>query len=348
MKLTMYLSAEKFFCRHLALKMVSCIVIYFSIQSGAMAQRHATGAIINAASIAKTPKKVALSFRSFRGLPQSFSLEQYCPTPGDQGNHGTCVAFANGYGVGTILYAKTHDLTDKPLIDKYAFSATYLYEQIKNEGDADCQNGSDPITALSTMADGGDALLSIVPYNCGYTITDDVKQQASKYKIQDYSILFAQAGMLTTDVFVISAEESINATKKALLEGSPVSCAFYLPETFFHITTDVWNTNPAIDTPSDWKHSGHAMAVVGYDDNKYGGAFRVLNSWGTDWADHGYVWMRYKDYTQWCAVALQAFADPSTPTPEEKKKNEPAPEPNLIQSQYPKINLPLAVMLNSN
>ena len=309
------------------LKIIFTAVTCFSLYNIVDAQRRPTGAIINPVTVAQTPKKVQLSFRSFRGFPQSFSIEQYCPTPGDQGNHGTCVAFANGYGVATILYAKTHELTDKSLIDKYAFSATYLYEQIKNPGDTDCQNGSDPITALGTMADGGDAFLSAVPYSCGYTITDDVKQQASQYKIQDYSILFAKPGMLTTDIFVVSEEESISSTKKALLEGTPVSCAFFLPETFFHITSDVWNTNPAIDTPSDWKHSGHAMTIVGYDDNKYGGAFRVLNSWGTEWADKGFVWMRYKDYVQWCAYALQAFADPATPQPEEKNNDEPKPEP---------------------
>ena len=65
--------------------------------------KRTTGANFNAATIAKTPLKVALSFRSFRGMPSRYSLEQYCPTPGDQGNHGTCVAFANGYGIATIL-----------------------------------------------------------------------------------------------------------------------------------------------------------------------------------------------------------------------------------------------------
>lgn len=306
--------------------LVLCCLIA-CIQTEIAAQRRPTGAVINPATIAATPRKLPLSFRSFRGLPESFSLEKYCPTPGDQGDFGTCVAFANGYGVASILYAKTHDITDKTLIDKYAFSATYLYELIKDPTDVNCQNGSDPITALLTMSQGGDALLSTVPYNCGYSITDDAKQEAERYKIQDYSIIFAQPGMLTTDAFVQTAEDAIQNTKKALLEGSPVSCAFFLPETFFRINSDVWYTDPAIDTPSDWKHSGHAMTVVGYDDNKAGGAFRVLNSWGTNWADHGYVWMRYSDFTQWCAVALQPFADPFTPVPPEKHHDDPVPDP---------------------
>ncbi len=311
------------------------LVVVF-ISTTVNGQRRSTGANINPATIMKTPKKLPLSFRSFRGMPSSYSLEKYCPTPGDQGNHGTCVAFANAYGVGTILYAKTHDITDKSVIDKYAFSATYLYEQIKNVGDNDCQNGSDPITALRTMNENGDAFQSAVPYSCNYTITDDIKQTAALYKIDDYSILFAQPGMLTTDLFVLSEEEAISSTKKALLEGSPVSCAFFLPETFFRITTEVWTTDPALDTPSDWQHSGHAMTVVGYDDDKFGGAFRVLNSWGTDWADGGFVWMRYKDFTQWCAVALQPFADPFTPVPEEKRNEEPAPDPSPEPAPDPK------------
>lgn len=288
--------------------------------------RHATGANFNPSTIAQTPQKVQLSFRSFRGLPSSYSLEEYCPTPADQGNHGTCVAFANGYGVATIAYAKTHNITDKNLINKYAFSATYLYDQIKEQNDNDCQNGSDPIKAILTMMTGGDALLSTVPYSCDADPSDAAKAEALNYKIKDASILFAAAGMMKDDKYVLSKEEMIATTKKALLEGTPVSTGWHLPESFFHITTDTWYTTDN-DINSDWKHAGHAMAVVGYDDNKAGGAFRVLNSWGTGWADGGFIWVRYDDYAKWCALALQVFADPYTPEPAEQKKEEPTPAP---------------------
>lgn len=36
---------------------------------------------------------------------------------------------------------------------------------------------------------------------------------------------------------------------------------------------------------------GHAMLIVGYDDNLK--AFRVRNSWGATWADNGYGWLPY-------------------------------------------------------
>ena len=38
---------------------------------------------------------------------------------------------------------------------------------------------------------------------------------------------------------------------------------------------------------------GHAMCVIGYDDRKDGGAFEIMNSWGTDWGQNGYFMMPY-------------------------------------------------------
>ena len=73
----------------------------------------------------------------------------------------------------------------------------------------------------------------------------------------------------------------IAVTKNALLKGSTVSTGWHLPRSFFDVKTEVWNVT-SDDRLSDWKHNGHAMAVIGgCDDNKYSGSFRVLNSWGT-------------------------------------------------------------------
>lgn len=110
----------------------------------------ATGDVIDLALNARTPYKIKISQRSFDNLPASYSLEKYCPTPGDQGQYGTCTAWANGYGVATILYAKTHGITDKALINKYAFSPTFLFEQIKSTSD-NCQTGTSIYLALLAL-----------------------------------------------------------------------------------------------------------------------------------------------------------------------------------------------------
>jgi len=282
--------------------------------------RRGMGANFDMATIAKTPRKVQLSFQSFRGMPEQASLEQYCPTPGDQGEHGTCVAFANGYGIATLLYAKTHDIKDQAVIDKYVFSPSYLYDLIKDSTDFECQYGSDPIMAVLTLMNMGTPFIRTVPYSCDVNFSTEAVSEALKYTIKDASVLFAPGEYEKTP------QEMIDMTKKSILEGSPVSGGFHLPESFFKIKTDVWTSDPN-EVDKDWKHNGHAMAVVGFDDNKYGGAFRILNSWGTAWADKGYVWMRYDDYSRYCILGLQVFGNPFTPDPEENTKPVPQPEP---------------------
>lgn len=44
-----------------------------------------------------------------------------------------------------------------------------------------------------------------------------------------------------------------------------------------------------------YRISGHAMCIIGYDDSKFGGAFEVMNSWGDNWGDDGYFWVKYSD-----------------------------------------------------
>jgi hypothetical protein len=285
------------------------------------------GEVIDLELISKTPQKVRVSERSFRGLPTSYSLEKYTPTPGDQGDYGTCTAWANGYGVATILYAITHDLTDKTLINKYAFSPTFLYEQIKDSKDYKCQFGSSIINALIMLMDKGDATLRTIPYKCGSTISEVALNEAINYKIADASFLFAAKGYSKDDAYLKTKDESIELAKKALTEGSPISVSFTLPQSFLNIKSAVWNPDAretSVDTA--WKHNKHAMCVIGYDDNKAGGAFQVLNSWGADWADHGTIWIKYDDFVSWCNYAIQTFASPYTKVPDERKE-EPKPAP---------------------
>ena len=317
----------KFFC--------GTTLLFISTITIAQDEPHAMGATFDLDLIASTPQKMMMSQRSFASLPKNFSLEKYCPTPGNQGKYGTCTAWANAYGVATILYAQTHNITDKTLINKYAFSPTFLYEQIKRPEDISCQNGTDPIKALVTLVKMGDATLRTAPYVCGAPITETAKTEASNYKIADAAILFAAKGMMKDDKYLKSEEQMIELTKKALTEGSPVSIGFLLPKSFFYIKTAIWSPDPK-EAFENWQHNRHAMCVVGYDDNIAGGAFRVMNSWGTAWGDGGMVWIKYADYARWCLLALQPFADPYTKVPEEKKEEpKPIPTPNPTPKPTP-------------
>ena len=51
--------------------------------------------------------------------------------------------------------------------------------------------------------------------------------------------------------------------------------------------------------------AGHAVVVVGFDDDRFGGAFRVLNSWGPGWGDQGFFWLPYDTFRE---ARFDAFA----------------------------------------
>jgi hypothetical protein len=54
-----------------------------------------------------------------------------------------------------------------------------------------------------------------------------------------------------------------------------------------------WNSTTPWNLPagSNGGDLGHVMVIVGYDDATQ--MFRVKNSWGSNWADGGYVWLSY-------------------------------------------------------
>ena len=53
-----------------------------------------------------------------------------------------------------------------------------------------------------------------------------------------------------------------------------------------------------IPSTNEKEEGGHALCVIGYDDTKYGGSFRIVNSWGTDYGDRGFMWVKYNDFAE--------------------------------------------------
>ena len=95
--------------------------------------------------------------------------------------------------------------------------------------------------------------------------------------------------------------EFLPTAKNALYNGIPLIFGVGLTDSFNALSSDdsssissssgLWEPKPYED-----RLGGHALTIVGYDDNKFGGAFRVVNSWGRNWGDNGYFWMKYSDF----------------------------------------------------
>ncbi len=286
------------------------LALLLSITTSALFAQNerATGLDFDPAITKLASKKIELASASYRGMPSAYSLEKCAPTVGDQGDFSTCNAFACAYASATMVFAQTHNITDKVAINKCVFSPSYLYENMMKAGSDKCLKGSHPVTALIFMNEHGLPFMKTVPYTCGSTWDKNAEEEAENYKIADAAILFGK------DNEVLTTDFKVESTKKALLENTPVIIGFDLPKSFYQVRTDTWNPDPA-EASGNWQHGKHAMTVIAYDDYKAGGSFKLMNSWSSAWGSEGCVWVKYADFTRCCFMAFQPFGNAKTPLP---------------------------------
>lgn len=219
---------------------------------------------------------VPLAATPFSGaaLPTIVDLSFALPPPGDQGKQQSCVAWAVAYGLKSYQEFKEENipLTDgggNPNLNR-VFSPAYIYNQINQSMDG----GALIIDALNVLSSRGAATWTSMPYESANYLTQPSAANhldAAKYKI-DY----------WRRVNVSDPKE----VKAQLAAGYPVIIGAIIDNGFVNqIGGSVWN---AVSGP---QLHGHAMLVVGYDDSR--AAFKVLNSWGRNWADGGYGWISY-------------------------------------------------------
>ena len=216
--------------------------------------------------------------------PSRISYESFCPAVQAQGAYSTCVGFACGYYFHTIIEAQAKRVTNKAAIDQLAFSPSYLYEKAKTNGDYACTQGVYLSTALGVMRMRGGVPVERFPYPACSQKTDALDAIAAQHRIGAYERLFN----------VEDGEQTkIDNLRRALADGSPVVIGMVIPASFYSAGR-VWKPTRN-ETPQDKQLRGHALCLIGYDDKRYGGSFRVVNSFGRGWADGGFCWIRYRD-----------------------------------------------------
>lgn len=278
------------------------------------AQEYSLGLIFDEAKAEKIPKKANLITRDYDILPASVSLRKYCPYPGDQEQYGTCTSWATTYHARTIAEAINNGWTDRAAITRETFAPLFIYHQIRLYSGDNCKNGTSVETALETLYKKGAPKYEDFKYKCVSGIPQEIFTLASPFTIDDYFLLYDSYD---------SEEKKIRNTKKALAENRPVIIGMKVPKSFQYLgKSPVWNK-----TETNNNGGGHAMCVVGYDNNKYGGAFLIMNSWGTDWGDNGFVWVRYKDYAANSKYGYEMLV---------KKKEQPKPAPSPTPILKPK------------
>ena len=292
------------------------ILILFVFCNGIQAQKYYTGLLPDDKEAEKIPQKPQLLTRDFKVLPKSYSLKQYCPTLKSQGQHGTCTSWATTYAARTICEAINNKWTDKAKIDKEAFAPIFVYYQIKDADDVECQNGSYISDAFKLLQSKGAPKYKDFETQCAERIPQQLFETAKDYVIDDYFRLFSSNDSRT---------KKIENTKKALSENKPVVVCMAVYESFSD-AKDKWNgVKKAGEKPGY-----HAMCAVAYDDEKYGGAFLLMNSWDTNWGNGGFTWISYDDYCANCDHAYEMYIKP-------KAQPTPQPTPPVVKGGAPII-----------
>ncbi len=221
-------------------------------------------------------------------LPERVSLQRYCPTPKNQGQQGSCVAWASAYAARTILEAQRTGQDP----DKLSFSPAFMYNQISIDHNT-CQ-GSYIKYAMDNMLQVGAVPFHDFKYDdgdCNRQPGTTLKRTAGIYKIKGFQ-------RLTDDSRSNSKAYESLAIKQNLAKGSPVIIGMMVGGSFMQnmLGKEFWN--PVSQDYLKQGFGGHAMCVVGYDDYYEGGAFLVMNSWGTEWGKDGFAWIRYSDFRE--------------------------------------------------
>jgi len=253
-------------------------------------------------------------FRAF--LPAFKDLSASFPPPGDQGRQGSCVAWSVGYALRGYYYRqRTHTQSSDAA---NLFSPAYIYNQLVKK--PDCSGGSKLREALELLRTAGVATLADFPYDdrsCVRRPNGEVMRRAVSNAISGYRS-FGRAGEIKPD-----------DVKGSLLAGDPVAVGMNIDaRALIHL-----KRGEVYDRDGPAQFEGHAMVVTGFDDRRQ--AFKVINSWGTKWADDGFGWISYRAFGGNTLVAYVVSDGNGPPPPAPIPALPPAPAPLPAPSPAP-------------
>jgi len=214
-------------------------------------------------------------------VPSAVDHTRHMTPVRDQGDEGTCVAFASVVGVKEYADSKEYR-KDVFLSPRYVYSLCKQYDGIPEE------EGTYPRVAMKVLLKHGVCPESYWPYKPYQT--DDHKKgahtKAKIYRIKAYARL-----------------SSVPEMKRSLYVNGPFLAGVRVYESWF---TKAVERTGVIPMPAKGEEAlgGHAVCITGYDDGN--GSFTFKNSWGKAWAKKGYGSLPYAYMQRFCSDAWSA------------------------------------------
>lgn len=201
-------------------------------------------------------------------LPKTVDLRANCSPVDDQGQLGSCTGNAIA-GIVEYLDRKAGKNLDVSRLFIY-------YEERVLIGTVNYDSGAYIRDGIKVLNKKGAPLESIWPYN--------INKFATKPNLLSYS------DALKRTAGTYERVTNFAGVKNALARGFPVVIGFDVYESFYNIGSNGIMPYPNVNT--EQLLGGHAVALVGYNDNT--NRFIARNSWGTSWGDRGYFYMPYR------------------------------------------------------
>jgi C1A family cysteine protease len=233
-------------------------------------------------------------------LPSSIDLSSKFPPIGNQGNYGTCVAWATAYNLKTVLNGIDNQWTSTQLskTENQTSPADLFLAIPTSEKGYNC-NGTQFEAAMEVLISRGGASLATAPYtnigDCSQTPPSSWNQDAADNKLVNYRKIADKSN---------TASMTVENFKGYLAEGRPIVIGAQLGDRFMR-----WNSDAILDYDTylnpGMQHAYHALILAGYDDSRQ--AFKIINSWGETWGSNGTIWVDYTFFlNSFCYAAFVA------------------------------------------
>ena len=247
------------------------------------------------------------------GLPSAVdnSLSQYFPPIDSQGAQPSCTFWATCYYYNTFTQAADEGLDVSGGNTDHICSPAFLYP-LENNG---LWSGGVTAYVLARLNELGCCSLTLMPYDeSDYTTWPS---EAAWFEALNRRTL---SSYVIGDWWEGCTDEDVEAIKQHLSNGHVAVTTIQMHNNVYNYhggDGDGYN-NDVLFADSGVLVAGHAITIVGYDDDKsyfdgettgYG-AFLIANSWGPGWGtcntggmSTGYIWIAYEYFKEGCREA---------------------------------------------
>jgi C1A family cysteine protease len=208
--------------------------------------------------------------KEVQALPPLVDLRPQMPPVFDQGDLGSCTANSSLALAWYLAIKEGHPSVEPSRLFQY-------YNTRALEGTTRYDSGASIRDSIKSLAKWGFASETAWPYNI------------AKFKVKPPAAAYNEAKKEIVKQYH-SVPQDAGQIKAALALGLPVDFGFTVYKSFESDGVAKTGIVP-MPEPHEQILGGHAVLIVGYDDEKQ--MFIVRNSWGVEWGDKGYFYMPY-------------------------------------------------------